>query len=122
MKTLITIIVSLFLSTQAYAWGKGEQSALLGFLGGALVTHYISTNYNNTGTTRYISDTVYEEPTVRKTVIYTHSNDFYERRREYNDYEREEYHYNRKSRHHPRMSCNKNVTVVNNRYKTVNYY
>ena len=132
MKTIKILIISLLLViTQAFAWGKGEQKALLGFTAGVVLTHFIS-NYDNSSYESVPSKTVYvQEP---KEIVYV---DSYESHHEFREYKRRYHHrerfahrnyerrYNRHyyneeyPRHHHRKH---NRVVVQNNYQTNYYY
>ncbi len=46
MKLKALLLTLLLLSSQAHAWGKREQSALLGFIGGVLVSSAYNQNHH----------------------------------------------------------------------------
>jgi len=130
MKTIKIMIISLLLvATQAFAWGKGERSALLGFTAGAVLTHLVS-NYNNNSYESHATKTVYmQEP---REIVYVNRYQrheelkYYKRRHHYRDrfthnsYDRRyDRGYNRKhTRHHRKHDR----VVVQNIYRTNYYY
>ncbi|MFK5937034.1 MAG: hypothetical protein QM497_01445 [Sulfurimonas sp.] len=131
MKTIKILIISLLLVvTQAFAWGKSEQKALLGFTAGVVLTHLVS-NYDNNSYKSYSTKTVYvQEP--RETVYI----DRYQRHEEFR-HNKKRYHHNRDrfSRHHYDRRYNRgynkkytkhhrkhNRVVVQNHYITNYYY
>ena len=131
MKTIKIMIISLLLvATQAFAWGKGERSALLGFTAGAVLTHLVS-NYGNNSYESHSTKTVYiQEP---REMVYV---DRYQEHREFRHYQRRHHHrdrfvcndYERKydreySREYPRRHHRKHSRVViQNNYRTNYYY
>ena len=76
MKTIKILIISLLLVTsQAFAWGKSEQKALLGFTAGVVLTHLVS-NYDNNSYRSHATKTVYVQEPQR--VVYVDRYQHYE--------------------------------------------
>jgi hypothetical protein len=129
MKTIKILIISLLLvATQAFAWGKSERSALLGFTAGAVLTHLVSNYDNNSYRSHSVKRVYVQEP---REVVYVNS---YERHEEFREYKRVHHlHRDRFSyrnydrsydreypRHHHHRHSRK--VVVQNNYQTNYYY
>ena len=128
MKTIKIMIISLLLvATQAFAWGKGERSALLGFTAGAVLTHFVS-NYDNNSYQNHSNKRVYvQEP---REVVYVNR---YERHEEFREHCRRPHHYRNRFLHNnydkrydreysKRHHHKHNRIVVHNNYRTNYYY
>jgi hypothetical protein len=112
-------------ASQAFAWGRSEQKALLGFTAGVVLTHFIS-NYDNNSYRSHSPKRVYvQEP---REVVYV---DRYERHEEFRHCKRREHHNRDRFTHsrydreyeHPRHHHRKhNSVVVQNTYETNYYY
>ena len=118
MKTIKIMIISLLLvATQAFAWGKGEQKALIEFTAGVVLTH-LASNHDNNSDRSHSGQTVYV--------------DRYQKHKRFNHYERRHpqhrdrfsrSNYDRRydrdySKHHQHP---RNRVVVKNSYRT-SYY
>ena len=132
MKTIKIMFISLLLvATQAFAWGKSERSALLGFTAGAVLTHLVSNHANNSYRSHSIKRVYVQEP---REIVYV---DRYERHEEirhykrrhhqhrdrcaHNNYDRRyDWKYSRgyRKHHHPK----RDRVVVQNNYRTNYYY
>ena len=77
MKTMKALILAALLAaSQAYAWGEREQAALMGFIGGVIVTNAVKEHSASSGSAgfyvgpaRTYDWKVYREP-VRHTYVY----------------------------------------------------
>jgi len=94
MKTIKILIISLLLVTsQAFAWGKSEQQALLGFTAGVILTHLVS-NYDNNSYRSHATKRIYVQEPQR--VVYVDRHQHYEDRFACRSYDRRyDRHYDR---------------------------
>ena len=124
MKKFTIILVSLLVTSQAFAFSESERNALFGLGVGIIVSQII--NNNNTHS-NYNTRVVYEKEIFHARPQKNHNRKRYinrndkRRHAKFNNNNRHNKHY-RKNRHSKHYSRHHNDVVVVNRYRTHYYY
>lgn len=130
MKKITVLLLSLLVATQAFALGKNERNALLGFGAGVLVTHLIQEHSKNNAHTRVsYNENMKHARTIQRTQHHAQKPRFAREHKRAHRCHKDKRFHKRYSKHHKkkhhkrafhRQAPRENIVVVN-RYRN-HYY